>query len=265
MRGAAPRATILPLKVYNQDGSAWYSWWISAFLYVAELKRSGALPGPVVLNLSGGGPFDQTADDALNYMLAQGVLFVTITHNFGDAGLTWPGTEPESITAGASGFAGQFSSPLWYLGDVPEDDPAAHFVAYFSGRELPGLPTASQIDLIAPGDYCISCWGFGNGHTHTGYAEGNTPLPSFRLGIAYLFGSSFAAPHATAVVAQMLQHNPSLTQAQVEAILRSTALPIPPNAVGVATPVQVVPPWDANATGAGLLRGGAAVAATPPL
>jgi subtilisin family serine protease len=127
------------------------------------------------------------------------------------------------------------------------------------------LPTASQIDLIAPGDYCISCWGFGNGHTHTGYAEGNTPLPSFRLGIAYLFGSSFAAPHATAVVAQMLQHNPSLTQAQVEAILRSTALPIPPNAVGVATPVQVVPPWDANATGAGLLRGGAAVAATPPL
>jgi hypothetical protein len=72
----------------------------------------------------------------------------------------------------------------------------------------------------------------------------------------------------------MLQKNPSLTQEDAEAILRATALPIPADPDGVVTPMFVPQtpfgpgsmywgPWGANATGAGLARGTAAVAATP--
>jgi subtilisin family serine protease len=75
-----------------------------------------------------------------------------------------------------------------------------------------------------------------------------------------------AAPHAAAVAALMLEKNPSLTQAQVESILKSTALPIPPGFGGDVqitvnfTDLQI---WGANATGSGLIQADAAIAATP--
>jgi hypothetical protein len=80
----------------------------------------------------------------------------------------------------------------------------------------------------------------------------------------FIFGTSFAAPHVAGIVAQMLQKNPALTQAQAESILRTSALGIPPNPAGVLTPLgQFVYPWGANATGSGLARGTAAVTLTP--
>jgi subtilisin family serine protease len=75
-----------------------------------------------------------------------------------------------------------------------------------------------------------------------------------------------AAPHTAAVAALMLEKNPALTQAEVESILKSTALPFPPGSggdiqiTGGFADMQV---WGANATGSGLIQAGAAVAATP--
>jgi subtilisin family serine protease len=261
MAGAAPGATILPVRIYGQFGFAKFSWVVAAFLYVADLKATGAIPGPAVVNFSSQGPFSQVFDDAIDTLLATGTLFVTIAGNFGNQGVTFPGSKPEAICAGGAGFVGEFSTPLWYLGDVPENDPLAHYVVFDSGRELPGVPTASQIDVLGPGDWVIADWAFGNGRTNAGFSEGRAP---FRLGIAFVGGTSFAGPHVTGIVAQMLQRNPNLTQAQAESILRSTALPIPPNPTGLTTARSVVPPWGANGTGAGLVQGGAAVAATPP-
>jgi len=69
-----------------------------------------------------------------------------------------------------------------------------------------------------------------------------------------------------ATAALMLEKNPALTQAQVESILKSTALPIPPGSggdiqiTGGFADMQV---WGANATGSGLIQADAAVAATP--
>ena len=83
----------------------------------------------------------------------------------------------------------------------------------------------------------------------------------------YVGGTSMATPHATSVAALLLQKNPSLQQADIEHILKSTALPVPP---GSAT-VYDLPPvpgfysrtWGADATGAGLIQADAAILAVP--
>ena len=81
-----------------------------------------------------------------------------------------------------------------------------------------------------------------------------------------------ASPHVASVAALILQKNPSLTQAQVETILKSTALPIP--ATGSQSiwdnTVAATITWDTDcdgtacdAVGAGLVQADAALAATP--
>jgi len=140
---------------------------------------------------------------------------------------------------------------------VPENDPLQPYVATFSGREASPPPSPTAIDVLAPGSFVFGEWLFG-----PGFSEGREV--AFDAVDNFIFGTSFAAPHVAGIVAQMLQKNPGLTQSQAEGILRSTALPIPPAAGGASTPFQSVFPWGSNATGIGLARGAASVAATPP-
>jgi len=76
-----------------------------------------------------------------------------------------------------------------------------------------------------------------------------------------------AAPHLTSVAALMLQKNPSLMQSQVETILESSALSIPPGSMNVwdLTPTQgwYQYSWGSDATGAGLIQARAALDQTP--
>src|SRR5262249_6635705 len=155
--------------------------------------------------------------------------------------ISFPGRLPESITAGAVGWTGQLAGPDWFFAPVPPDDPSQIYLADFSGREFPGDPPASRVDVLAPGSFVFGEWLFG-----PGYSEGREV--AFDGIDNYIFGTSFACPHVAGVVAQMLQKNPGLTQSQVEAILRGSALPVPAS-IG-----------DPAATGRGLLRGTAAVA-----
>lgn len=247
--GAAPGATILPVRVLNQFNSGWFSWFAAGILYVADLKSSGALPGPVVINFSIQAHTDSAIlREAIDHAIDEGVLFVSIAGNFGPApgSIAFPGRLEESITAGATGWYGIGSSPDWFLSAVPPDDPGQVYVSGFSGREIPGVPPASQIDVLAPGEWVFGEWLSGPGFSEGRRASSEDIDP-------FIFGTSFACPHVVGIVAQMLQKNPALTQAQTEAILRSTALPIPPQPFG----------WGADATGMGLVRGVTAVAATP--
>ena len=247
--GAAPGVKILPVRVLNQFNAGWFSWFAAGILYVADLKASGALPGPVVINFSIQARSDSAIlKEAIDHAIAQGVLFVTIAGNFGPSSgsIAFPGRLPESITAGATGWYGIGTTPDWFLGTVPPDDPGQAYVSGFSGREIPGAPPASQIDVLAPGEWVFGEWLFGPGFSEGRRASSYDVDP-------FIFGTSFACPHVVGIVAQMLQKNPALTQAEAEAILRSTALAIPPR----------VPDWGPDATGRGLVRGVKAVAATP--
>jgi subtilisin family serine protease len=257
--GAAPDARILPIRCLNQFNFGWFSWFVAGILHVADLKASGALPGPVVINFSiQASGSSQVLASAIDYALARGVLFVTIAGNFHpDDIISFPGRLPQCITAGAAGWRSEGLPPQpWFFGDVPEGDASQVYVAPFSGREPPFVTPGSLIDVVAPGSFVFGEWLFGPGFSE-GRAVGFEAVDNF------IFGTSFAAPHVAGVVARMLEKNPGLTQAQAEAALRSSALPIPPSATPFVTPLGFfILPWDARATGAGLLQGAEAVAAT---
>lgn len=258
--GAAPEAKILPVRCLNQFNFGWFSWFTAGILHVANLKASGAIPGPVVVNFSiQAQGSSQVLAAAIDYALSRGVLFVTIAGNFHPEDfISFPGRLPECITAGAVGWRSEGLPPQpWFFGDVPEGDPSQVYVAPFSGREPPFVAAGSLIDVVAPGSFVFGEWLFGPGFSE-GRAIGFEAIDNF------IFGTSFAAPHTAGVVARMLERNPALTQAQAEAALRSSALPIPPSATPFVTPLGFfILPWDARATGAGLLQGAEAVAATP--
>jgi hypothetical protein len=65
----------------------------------------------------------------------------------------------------------------------------------------------------------------------------------------------------------MLQKKPTLTQVQVESIMKSTALPIPPDSMTiydiVPTPGLYTRTWGSDSTGAGLIQADKAVAKVP--
>jgi subtilisin family serine protease len=88
----------------------------------------------------------------------------------------------------------------------------------------------------------------------------------------YVGGTSMAAPHVTSAAALLLEKDPSLTQEDVEDILKSTALPIP--AVSSRTildnTVVATVGWDTECddtpcdpVGAGLLQVDAAINSLP--
>ena len=89
----------------------------------------------------------------------------------------------------------------------------------------------------------------------------------------YVGGTSMAAPHVTSAAALLLQKDPTLTQAKVEALLESTALSIPSSGNPTVYDISPAPgfyakPWDTNcdgtpcdAVGSGLLQVDKALAA----
>lgn len=258
--GSAPAAKVLPVRVLNQFNYGWISWFTAGILHVANLKASGAISGPLVINFSiqiqGYSP---TLATAIDYAISKGVLFVTIAGNYNPSyPVSFPGSLPQSITAAAAGWRQEGSAPApWFFADVPENDASQVYVAPFSGREPGFVAPTSQIDVLAPGSFVFGEWLVG-----PGFSEGREV--TFNAVDNFIFGTSFAAPHVAGVVAQMLEKNPTLTQSQAEAILRATALPVPPSAVPFVTPLGFyVLPWDNWATGTGLARGTMAVAATP--
>src|SRR2546427_7649665 len=56
INGVAPQATVIPVKVLNQDGSGWSSMVAKGIAYIADLKRGPLASAPVVINMSLGGP-----------------------------------------------------------------------------------------------------------------------------------------------------------------------------------------------------------------
>ncbi len=86
---------------------------------------------------------------------------------------------------------------------------------------------------------------------------------SGQLSFYYLSGTSMSSPHVAGVAALMAQKKPSLTQAQAESYLKSSAIRLPAGERTVAEPSgPVTYKWSSDATGAGLVTADAALAAT---
>jgi subtilisin family serine protease len=109
---------ILPVKVLNSGNSGLYSWW-------AQGVDFAVANGAKIINLSAGGSTTSaTLTAAITSAIAQGVIFVTITHNDGSGTIRYPGRLTNCITVGAT----------------DTQDRRAVFSNY-----------GSQIDLCAPG------------------------------------------------------------------------------------------------------------------
>ncbi|HEX6534177.1 MAG TPA: S8 family serine peptidase [Gemmatimonadaceae bacterium] len=247
--GVAPKATIIPVKVLNQNGSGWWSAIAEGIVYVMRLK-DGALAGhPMVVNMSlGGGSLSPFAKAAIDAAVNAGVIIVAAAGNAGTAGMDYPGAYAPVISAAAIGWDEQWTSPTWWYSlDVADPtDPGDFYIADFSGRAKSG----QDLDVAAPGS-----WVVGPYQTNTGH-----------LSYFYLSGTSMATPHVAGVVALLAEKDPALTAAQAESVLEGTALALPPGCrsvlAGPAGPVEQQC-WGSDATGAGIVQADQALAAVP--
>lgn len=271
--GTAPGVTLFPIKVFpNGEAFTWASRLIGAFDYVTALKQSGRI-GPTVISMSiSGGSPTRLEELAIDRAIAAGIIVVTSAGNRGERGMGWPAAYSQVISVGAVGWTRQFqpgtpTTPnfaFWWNRDLGFDpDPAGGpaeeseaFVAGFSSRAIPSR--GQELDVLAPGQWTVAPGGHG---------------PN----AAYFFwsGTSFSTPLTAGVAGLLLERNPSLNQAQVQSILKSTARPMlavdsrPDVLSGFDGMVGTVA-WDndclgvvCDPVGAGLVQADAALAAVP--
>ncbi|HEU5324278.1 MAG TPA: S8 family serine peptidase, partial [Candidatus Limnocylindria bacterium] len=251
VNGVAPMATVIPVKVLNNNGSGWSSMVAAGIVYVADLKASGALgDAPVVINMSLGGPVQEPVEKAaVDYAISKGVILVASAGNEGEAGMGYPGAYAPVISAAASGWVGEWApgAGSWWQRDVPDPtDVDDFYITDFSSR---AINAQQDLDVAAPGSWIVGPYQV-NG----------------QLSYYYLGGTSMASPHVAGTVALMAQKDPSLTATQAESILEGSAIALAAGCRDVIDPnvgdyVEVC--WGSDATGHGLMDSAAAVAATP--
>jgi len=257
INGVAPRATVIPVKVLNQNGSGWSSAIAQGIVYIADLKAGPLAGHPVVINMSlGGSVLDAVEKAAVDYAVGKGVIIVAAAGNAGNAGMHFPGAYAPVISAAASGWINEWQpgadgNPVnwWLVDNVPEPTSASDFyIAGFSSRQKAG----QDLDVAAPGSWVV-------GPFQLNSAAGR---PTY----FFLGGTSMASPHVAGIVALMAQKDPALTASQAETILESTAIPLPAGCRSVR-PVPGVAAqnicWGDDASGHGLATADAALAATP--
>jgi subtilisin family serine protease len=252
VNGVAPKATVIPVKVLNQNGSGWSSVVARGIVYVADLKAGPLANYPVVINMSLGGPvLDAMEKAAIDYAISKGVIIVASAGNSGSAGMGYPGAYEPVISVAASGWIGEWTPvgnrAWWYNRDVAEPtNPADFYITDFSSRALAG----QDLDVAAPGSWVVGPYQVNSGNTPTYY---------------FLGGTSMASPHVAGIVALMAQKYPTLTAATAENILTDTAIFLDAGCRTIYTPYGTSKEvcWGADATGAGLATADAALAGTP--
>lgn len=207
----APGAKIVSVKLSGANGAVDVTQVLAALQWVAWNRERFSID---VVNLSFGSDSRQSwRTSPLNYgverLWDQGVVVVASAGNLGGepGTVTKPADDPVIISVGASDEAG--------TGHRLSDDTIPTFVS--RGPTADGL---AKPDLVAPGSHIVSLRAPGS-TIDTAHPEARVGEDGFRGS-----GTSFAAPIAAGVVAQILSANPALTPDQVKFALFDTAHPI---------------------------------------
>lgn len=225
--GVAYGAKVMPVRGLGKCGG-YTSDLADALTWASGGTVSGVpattTPARVInLSLGGSGACSTTWQNAINGAVGRGAVVVVAAGNSNaDAGAYSPASCANVISVAAVGRTGGR--------------------AYYSNY-------GAVVDVAAPGGDMST--GSANGVLSTLNSGTSTPGSD---SYAYYQGTSMATPHVAATVALMLARNPSLTPAQVESLLKSSARAFP------ATCAQC---------GAGIVNASAAVDAamgtvTPP-
>jgi serine protease AprX len=199
--GAAPGASVLPVKVAGWNGATDVSMVLAGLEWIAAHRDRYGIR---VVNLSYGTDSSQLPlEDPLNHAVQRlwraGVLVVVGAGNRGELGIDKPGDDPWVVTVGAADTRG--------TEDTDDDE-----VAPFSGRAATGKP-----DLLAPGVGLVS---------HRAPDGTIDQLrPAARLDEHYFkgTGTSQAAAVVSGVAARMFDANPALTPNEAKSALVASA------------------------------------------
>jgi serine protease len=197
--GVAWGVKIMPVRVIGWIGASNFDV-ANGVRYAARLTNvSGSLPAQRahVINMSlGGGPSNVTLSDACTAARNAGVVVIAAAGNDGTSVVSFPAAYDGVIAVGASNALNQRA---WYS-------------SY--GARLDLLAPGGDPSMDATGD------GFPDGVLSTLWDGSVTPP---RATYEYYQGTSMAAPHVAGVAALMLAEDPTLTPAEVESALTSTA------------------------------------------
>jgi len=256
--------------------------------YVTDLAMAGYRP--MVINMSlGGGALAPVEKAAIDRAIANGVIVVAAAGNEGEAGMSYPGAYAPVISAGSVGWTKEWLYPgdgpryrMWWLqypdlplrpgsGDVADPTSVNDvYVSDFSSRAFPD----QELDVLAPGSWVRGPFPGFPGFNHLPWwSKGVGDLFGGNAGnFYYVGGTSMATPHVAALAALMLQKDPSLTQAEIETILKTTTLALASSGSADIwnNTVAATITWDTDCegtpcdpVGAGLVQADAALALVP--
>ena len=247
IRGVAPHVWIIPVLVLD----AWeveYPGGVARFtggtdemvaagiLYVAWLAETYNVK--IIINMSLGGTEPAPLiEDAINYAISKGVIIVAAAGNSGLEGMDWPGAYPQVISAAAGGWTEQWITKppqtRWWLNDVPEklntkDYWGNNWQIYleeFSSRPNPELGQFwKDLDVCTPGASIVGPY---------------KRYFSYTVAYYYVWGTSMATPHVSAIAALVAEQYPSFNQFDMELVLKKAAVRLPLASDGA----YILDPW----------------------
>jgi len=220
LRGIAPNANLLDLRVLDQNGSSTDSVVIAAIQTAVNLQNRYNVR---VINLSLGRPiYESCAIDPLceaaEAAWSDGIVVVAAAGNLGRNGYSTvlsPGNSPHAITVGAMKTLATYTR---------NDDQ----IASYSSKGPTYIDMTVKPDVVAPGNLVVSLLAPGSTLANafpqnvvgpSYYSSTSTGAPQYMR----LSGTSMATPVVSGTVALMLQKDPWLTPDTVKARLMKTA------------------------------------------
>ncbi|MDY0395855.1 S8 family peptidase [Virgibacillus halophilus] len=208
--GPAPEASLIGVKVLDQDGGGRLSTLIKGIAWCADHKEEHNIR---VISLSlGATAYESYRDDPLSQAVQKawhdGIVVCAAAGNDGPNAQTinTPAINPFIITVGA-------------VSDQNTENRSDDEIAKYSSRG-PTIDSLIKPDIYAPGTDIISLL------AAESTLEKQLPEQVIEKNYLQLSGTSMATPICAGVIALMLEANPGLSPNDVKSILKTTAPPL---------------------------------------